>query len=243
MNAELPVSKNDRASGRGMMQTEEKVRKILHTLNKSYPDARCALNHANPFQLLVATILSAQCTDERVNKVTPSLFAAFPSPENLAAANASAVERLVRSTGFFRAKTRSLLGAAQRITKEHGGQVPRSMEELLQLPGVARKTANVVLGTAYGVPAGVVVDTHVKRIAQRLGLSRNREPEKIERDLMRLIPQKQWIRFSHQVIFHGRRICLARSPKCARCPLYQECVFPERQGIAAATKARTRLQR
>jgi endonuclease-3 len=201
----------------------ERIPEILRRLEKAYPDAKCALRHANPFQLLVATILSAQCTDERVNKVTPGLFQTHPSPKDFAALRQEVLEQEIRSTGFFRNKSKSIIAASQKIVKEFGGKVPATMEELLTLPGVARKTANVVLGTAYGKATGVVVDTHVHRIAHRLDLSREKTPEKIEQDLMRLIPQSKWIDFSHQMIFHGRRCCTARKPNCAACPVEDLC--------------------
>jgi len=200
-----------------------RVRKILERLEKAYPDAKCALRHTNPFQLLVATILSAQCTDERVNMVTPGLFQRHPTPSDFAALRPEALEAEIRSTGFFRNKTKSILGASRKIIQEFGGKVPDTMEELLTLPGVARKTANVVLGTAYGKANGVVVDTHVQRIARRLDLTKHDTPEKIEQDLMRLIPQDKWIDFAHELIFHGRRCCTARKPNCAACPVEDLC--------------------
>jgi len=200
-----------------------RVAEILKRLAKAYPDAQCALHHDNPFQLLVSTILSAQCTDERVNKVTPELFRKYPTPQDFATLRQEVLEQDIRSTGFYRNKSKSILGAAQRIVKEFGGKVPQTMEEMLTLPGVARKTANVVLGTAYGKSAGIVVDTHVHRIAQRLDLTKQNTPEKIEQDLMKIIPQDRWIVFSHQVIFHGRRCCIARKPKCSECSLEELC--------------------
>jgi endonuclease-3 len=209
------------ASGRG--QDPARVRKILGLLERTYPEAKCALGHANPFQLLVATILSAQCTDERVNKVTPGLFQKYPTPYDFAALRQEVLEEDIRSTGFFRNKSKSIIGAAKKIVAEFGGKVPETMEELLTLPGVARKTANVVLGTAFGKANGVVVDTHVHRISRRLDLTKADTPEKIEQDLMRVIPQSKWIDFSHQVIFHGRRCCTARKPNCAACSLEGLC--------------------
>jgi len=199
------------------------VKAILQKLDRLYPKADCELDRRNPFELLCATILSAQCTDERVNLVTPALFARFPTPAALATAPAPVIEDMIRSTGFFRNKAKSLLGAARLLCEKWAGEVPRSMDELLELPGVARKTANVVLGTAFGIAAGVVVDTHVVRLAGRLGLSRETVPEKIERDLMDLIPRARWILFSHQLIWHGRRICHARKPDCDHCPLAPHC--------------------
>lgn len=205
-----------------------RVRAIVRRLGKAYPDAKCALHHSNPFELLVATILSAQCTDERVNKVTPELFRKHPTPRDFAALRQEVLETEIRSTGFFRNKTKSILGSAKKIVQDYGGQVPDTMEAMLTLPGVARKTANVVLGTAYGKATGIVVDTHVHRIAQRLDLSSEKTPEKIEQDLMRLIPKPKWIDFAHQLIFHGRRCCTARRPKCAVCPLEDLCDSPDK---------------
>ncbi len=196
---------------------------ILRRLERAYPAAECALDFESPFQLLVATILSAQCTDERVNRVTPELFARYPTAAELAAADQESVETIVRSTGFFRNKAKNLIGMARALVADHQGRVPQTLEELVALPGVARKTANVVLGTAYGIPSGVVVDTHVKRIAGLLGLSRATDPVKIERDLIELLPQKAWIDFSHRLILHGRQVCVARRPACDRCTLASLC--------------------
>ncbi len=201
----------------------ERVRAILQKLDEAYPAATCALEHQNPFQLLVSTILSAQCTDERVNQVTRTLFTKYPTPEAFAYANPRELQQEIRSTGFFRNKTKSIIGASRKIIEEFGGKVPRTMEEMLTLPGVARKTANVVLGTAYGIPSGIVVDTHVQRLSQRLDLSRNTDPKKIEQDLMQIIPRDKWILFSHQLIWHGRRVCQARKPRCPECNLEQIC--------------------
>jgi endonuclease-3 len=203
------------------------VAQILAILERSYPDATTALRWETPLQLLVATILSAQCTDERVNKVTPGLFTAYPTARDLAEVPAEALEQVIRSTGFFRAKARSIKGACAVLAERYGGQVPRSIEQLVELPGVARKTANVVLGTAYGIPSGVVVDTHVSRLAGRLGLSAETDATKIERDLMRLIPQQRWIGFAHELILHGRAVCQARKPRCAECPLAPHCPSAE----------------
>jgi endonuclease III len=205
--------------------TERKARvvRILSELDAIFPKASCALTHKNPWQLLAATILSAQCTDERVNKVTPVLFKKYPTIEAMANASQDEVATEIRSTGFFNNKARSLIGAAKTILADYKGQVPRSMEELLKVPGAARKTANVVLGTAYGIPVGVVVDTHVQRISQRLDLTKNNEPVKIEQDLMKTVPQDRWILFAHQIIHFGRQICIARKPRCASCPLDPVC--------------------
>jgi endonuclease-3 len=200
-----------------------RVRAILKKLDAAYPAAACELHHKNAFQLLVATILSAQCTDARVNMVTPGLFEKYPGPADFAYANPRDIEQEIRSTGFFRAKTKSILGASKKIVEEFGGQVPRTMEELLTLPGVARKTANVVLGTAYGIASGVVVDTHMLRLARRLDFTRHDDPKKVEQDLMRVLPQDRWIQFSHQIIWHGRRVCSARNPRCAECTLEKLC--------------------
>ncbi len=199
------------------------VRQILKGLAKAYPDATCALKHESAYELLVATILSAQCTDERVNMVTPVLFAKYPDIESLAAATQSDVEEIIRSTGFFRAKANSLRGMAQGVVERFGGQIPKSLDDLVTLPGVGRKTANVVLGTVWEIPSGVVVDTHVKRIAFLLGLTKSTSPEQIERELMEIIPQSEWVNFSHRLIHHGRRICIARRPKCPECPLLSCC--------------------
>jgi endonuclease-3 len=200
-----------------------RIRKLLTTLERTYRNATTALSYESPLQLLVATILSAQCTDERVNQVTPGLFAAYPTAADLADAPTEELERMIHSTGFFRQKARSIQGACRILADRHGGEVPREMDRLLELPGVARKTANVVLGTAYGIPSGVVVDTHVKRIAGRLGMSTEKDPKKIEQDLMQAIPQRHWIALSHQLILHGRALCTARKPRCDDCPLAADC--------------------
>ncbi len=199
------------------------ARKVLRILKRAYPVAECALHHDSAFQLLVATILSAQCTDERVNATTPALFAKYPTAETLAEAKQADVEKIIRSLGFFRAKARNLIGMAQGLVERHGGEVPQTLDELVELPGVGRKTASVVLGTWFGIPSGVVVDTHVKRISYLIGLTRSRNPVVIERDLMALLPRKEWIGFSHRLILHGRAICVARRPKCAECPLLGTC--------------------
>jgi len=188
-----------------------------------YPSATCALTHRSPWELLVATILSAQCTDKRVNLVTPGLFAKYPTPADFAAVRPEALAQDIRSTGFFNNKAKSIVGAARRVVSAFGGEVPKTMEEMLTIPGAARKTANVVLGTAYGIAAGVVVDTHVSRIAQRLDLTQNTDPVKTEQDLVKIIPQDHWISFSHQIILHGRAICVARNPRCAECDLNDLC--------------------
>ena len=208
----------------GMRGTDPKrVQAILFALDEGYPNATCALDHANAFQLLIATILSAQCTDVRVNEVTRTLFRKYPTPEAFACANPSEHEAEIRPTGFFRNKTKSIMGASKKIVADFAGQVPRTMEQLLTLPGVARKTANVVLGTAFGIAEGVVVDTHVQRLSARLDLSHQTDPKKIEQDLMRVIPKEKWIMFSHQLIWHGRRVCQARKPRCMECNLERIC--------------------
>ncbi len=205
-----------------------RLQKIFAALDALFPQAECALRHENAFQLLVATILSAQCTDERVNKVTPELFRKFPKPQDYVGLPQEELEREIRSTGFFRNKAKSIIGAATKIVQEFDGAVPRTMEQLLTLPGVARKTANVVLGTAFGIASGLVVDTHVFRITHRLKLTRQTTPEKVEQDLMKLVPQDRWIPFSHQVIWFGRKICFARKPLCVECPLTSVCDSPDK---------------
>jgi endonuclease III len=201
----------------------ERVREVLKRLDATYPDVTCALTHASAWELLVATILSAQCTDERVNKTTPELFRKYPTPQALARMEPEQVEGDIRSTGFFRNKAKSIVGAARKVISEFGGQVPQEMDQLLTLPGVARKTANVVLGTWFKKNEGVVVDTHVYRITRRLELTMQDAPEKIEQDLMQIVPRERWTHFSHQVIWHGRGLCVARMPKCVDCPLETIC--------------------
>ncbi len=200
-----------------------RVAEILRRLKKAYPNVQCALTHRNAWELTVATILSAQCTDVRVNKVTPGLFAKYPSPTDFANATQLELEQDIRSTGFYRNKAKSILGAAKTLLASFKGVVPKTMDEILTLPGVARKTGNVVLGVWYKIASGVVVDTHVYRIARRLDLTKQETPEKIERDLMEILPQKEWIDFSHRVIWHGRGVCLARKPKCRECNLEDIC--------------------
>jgi|YNPBryunderm2012_1023409.scaffolds.fasta_scaffold00573_5 endonuclease-3 len=202
---------------------KSRANRIVRLLAESYPDAKCALLFTNPLELLVATILSAQCTDERVNQVTRSLFTKYRSAADYVKVPLAELEQDIRPTGFYRNKARTLQACCQQLVQQHGGQVPRDMEALVQLPGVGRKTANVVLGTAYGIPSGIVVDTHVSRIARRLGLTQNTQAEKIEQDLMALVPMEEWINFGHRLIHHGRRICTARKPKCPDCPLAHVC--------------------
>ncbi len=196
---------------------------IADRLAEFYGDAECALHHRNPYELIVATILSAQCTDARVNIVTPALFQRYPDATALAKAEQTDVETLVQTTGFFRAKAANLIGMAKAVVQNHGGEIPQTLDELVQLPGVGRKTANVVMGTAFGIASGVVVDTHVKRLTTLLGLTTATQPEKIEADLSKLLPATEWVNFSHRLIHHGRRICIARRPKCPECPLLDLC--------------------
>ena len=199
------------------------VSDVLRVLEADYGDAGCSLAHTDPFELLVATILSAQCTDARVNQVTPALFREFPDAGSMATASQDRIEELIRSTGFFRSKAKSILGAARAIVRSHGGVVPRTVDALVALPGVGRKTANVVLGNAFGQPAGVVVDTHVGRLARRLGWSRHTDPEKVEADLNRLVPKNRWVWISHALILHGRGVCNSRKPRCESCRLAEIC--------------------
>lgn len=201
----------------------ERVAAILRILDETYPDAVCALTHRTPWELLVATILSAQCTDVRVNMVTPELFRRFPGPAAMAKAKLPKLEELIRTTGFYHNKAKSIQGAAKKIAEEFGGKVPETLAELITVPGAARKTANVVLGVSFGKAEGVVVDTHVFRIAHRLGLAKGDTPQKVEQELMKVIPQDHWIRFSHQIIHHGRQVCIARNPKCKQCTLETLC--------------------
>jgi endonuclease-3 len=216
----MPRTKTARVAAE---ETKKRARRIARLLARAYPDAICALTHESPFQLLAATILSAQTTDVRVNSVTPELFRRYPAAQALAAARQEDVEQIVKSLGFFRAKAKSLRLMAQKLVEKFGGELPRNLADMVTLPGVGRKTANVVLGTAFGIASGVVVDTHVKRIAYRLGLTANKDPVQIERDLMGLLPPKEWVNFSHRLIWHGRRLCTARSPKCPTCPLLKTC--------------------
>ncbi len=204
-------------------QLKERTEKIIKLLKRAHPDAKCALNHANAFELLIATILSAQCTDERVNKVTADLFRKYRKPADYLKVPATELQQDIRTTGFFRNKTKSIQGASKMLVEEFDDEVPQSMEELLKLPGVARKTANVVLGVAYAKAEGVVVDTHVSRLSHRLKLTRHKDAGKIEKDLMEIVPRKNWIEFAHLLIFHGRRICKARRPVCEECVVEELC--------------------
>ena len=204
-------------------ERKERIRTILSRLDETYPNVTCALTHSSAWELLVATLLSAQCTDKRVNEVTPGLFRKYPTIPDFAAVSQAELSQDIRSTGFFNNKAKSVIGAAKRILSEFGGEVPQTMEDLLTVPGAARKTANVVLGTAFGIASGVVVDTHVMRISQRLDLSRSTDPVNIEKDLVKIIPHERWILFAHQMIHHGRGLCVARKPRCAECPLDSLC--------------------
>jgi len=200
-----------------------RAKKIFSSLQKTYPDAHCELNHSNPLELLVATILSAQCTDKRVNVVTAGLFRKYPAAADYARADPAALEQAIKTTGFFRNKAKNIQACCRKLVERHGGQVPRSMEELTQLDGVGRKTANVVLGNAFDTQEGIVVDTHVRRLSQRLGLTRHDDPVKIERGLMKLVPRADWGRFPHLLIWHGRRVCIARAPRCFDCSVEPLC--------------------
>ncbi|HEV2885243.1 MAG TPA: endonuclease III [Pyrinomonadaceae bacterium] len=206
-----------------ILELKQRVRKIIAALKRAYPDAKCSLNHSNAFELLIATILSAQCTDARVNIVTQDLFRKYRKPEDYLKVAPKELQRDIRTTGFFRNKTTSIQGASKVLTEQYGGKVPSTMDELLELPGVARKTANVVLGNAFGISAGVVVDTHVTRLSHRLGLSEQKTAEKIEKDLVQIVPKKDWIIFPHLLIAHGRAICRARNPLCAECVIEKHC--------------------
>ena len=218
-----------------LARAPERMPELLARLKGLYPDAHCELDHRNAFELLCATILSAQCTDARVNLVTPTLFAKYPDAPALARARPADVEAIVKPTGFFRNKTKSLIGMAQAVVAGHRGRVPSTMEELRTLPGVGRKTANVILGNAYGINEGITVDTHVGRVSRRLGLTKQEDPEKVEQDLMKLVPRDDWALFSHLLIFHGRRICVARTPKCEECALSTMCPSAFRAGGAGRT--------
>jgi len=223
--------------------TPDVARRILDRLEEAHPDARCALDHRNPFELAVATILSAQCTDERVNMVTPHLFARFPDASALAAAPPAEVEEIIRSTGFFRAKTKSIVGFARGLLERHGGLVPRDFAAMVKLPGIGRKTANVVLGHAYGMNEGIAVDTHVLRVTNRLGLAKGDDPVEVEAQLMKLVPRERWTRTTDLLIFHGRRVCDARRPACGRCTLFDLCRWESRQSWANGARKPARVGR
>jgi endonuclease-3 len=219
-----PAKASAKKSRKPQLKTSpERIAKIIAGLGKAYPGATCALVHKNPFELLIATILSAQTTDARVNMVTPTLFSRFPTPAAMANASLPELEELIRTTGFYRNKAKSISGAAKGVVEHFGGKVPQTMDEILTLPGVARKTGNVVLGVAYGIADGIVVDTHVLRLTRRLELTLNTEPKKVEQDLIKIIPKDHWIDFSHELILHGRAICVARKPRCADCVIEKEC--------------------
>ncbi len=222
---------------------KQRALEILQRLHQLYPDAKCSLDYATPLQLLVATILSAQCTDERVNLVTPNLFARFPDAAAFARAEVTEIEQLVRSTGFYRNKAKNIQGACRQIMERHGGEVPQLMEDLLALPGVARKTANVVLANAFGINMGVTVDTHVKRLSYRLGLTQQTDPIRIERDLMPLLPQTEWENWSIRLIYHGRAVCMARNPQCDRCQLADLCPSAGQVTKTPAKKSATKAQK
>jgi endonuclease-3 len=215
-----------------MEPARERIGKIIRILRREYPRSRTALTFETPFQILVATIMAAQCTDERVNQITPGLFQKYPTAAAFATADRQELEAEIRPTGFFRNKARSIIGAARKVVADFGGEVPARMAELITLPGVARKTANIVLSSGYGIAEGIAVDTHVKRLSGRLGLSRQRDPEKIEKDLLKLVPKKDWLDFNYMLVNHGRRVCQARKPRCPACPLRALCpsagkLFPE----------------
>jgi len=218
----------------------ERANTILDVLEQAHPEATCALHYQSPYELVMATILSAQCTDERVNMVTPALFARYPTPKALAAAKPEDVEEIIRSTGFYRAKTKSLLGNARALVADHGGEVPRSMEAMVKLPGVGRKTASVVLGHVYDIAEGIAVDTHVLRVGNRLGIARGDDPLEVERQLMAIIPKERWTRTTDLLIFHGRKICIARRPLCGQCPVFALCRWPQRQAFAMGTPPRAK---
>ncbi|MGH9905119.1 MAG: endonuclease III [Pyrinomonadaceae bacterium] len=202
---------------------KDRVKKIIRLLKRAYPDAKCSLNHSNAFELLIATILSAQCTDERVNIVTADLFRKYRKPEDYVKVSPLELQDDIRATGFFRNKTKSIQGASKMLAEQYAGHVPETMEELLELPGVARKTANVVLGNAFDIASGIVVDTHVTRLSRRLGLTKEKQPEKIEKDLIQVAPRKDWVIFSHLLIYHGRKVCRARNPMCGECVVEKLC--------------------
>ncbi len=221
--AKEPVAKKIKRGKTAKPLAPERITAILDALRKTYPNVVCALTHRNAFELTIATILSAQTTDVGVNKATPQLFKLYPTPQALAAASLPEIEPLIRSTGFYRSKAKSIQGAARVLVERFGGKVPETVEELTQLPGVARKTANVVLGSWFGIPSGVVVDTHVLRLSRRLELTKNTDPVKVEQDLQKVIPQDRWIQFSHELIHHGRQVCIARKPRCPDCSLETLC--------------------
>ncbi len=227
-DAKAPASKTVKSSRRpvakaSLAKLKEQAARVIERLKADYPDATCALRHDTPFELLVATILSAQCTDVRVNMVTPELFRRWPTANEMADAPIQSIEKVIQSTGFFRNKAKNIRAMSQALVEQYDSEVPRELEQLVKLPGVGRKTANVVLGTAYGLATGVVVDTHVTRLSRRLGLTKHNDPVKIEQDLMVIVPENEWVDFSHRLIFHGRAICVARKPKCGECSMKSFC--------------------
>ncbi|MEO6922648.1 MAG: endonuclease III [Bryocella sp.] len=226
--AKEPISSKKKSGKTAKPLAPERIAAILDALRKTYPNVVCALYHHNAFELTIATILSAQTTDVGVNKATPELFRMFPTPKALAAAPTAVVEQLIKTTGFYRAKAKNIQGAARVLIEKFHGEVPKTIEELIQLPGVARKTANVVLGSWFGIASGVVVDTHVLRISNRLELTKNSDPVKVEQDLQKILPRDRWIQFSHELIHHGRQICIARKPRCADCSLEHLCNSPDK---------------
>ncbi|HET7292140.1 MAG TPA: endonuclease III [Vicinamibacteria bacterium] len=238
MKAKAPARRRRAPARRGRRSrasratTAARAGRILDVLERTHPDATCALHYRTPWELLAATILSAQCTDERVNRVTPALFARYPAPADMAAAAPAEVQEIIRSTGFFNSKTKSLIGCAKALVAGHAGEVPRSLDALVKLPGVGRKTASVVLGHTYGTAEGIAVDTHVLRVSNRLGLAKGEDAGEVEAQLMKLIPRERWIRTTDLLIFHGRRICDARRPACGRCPLFGLCGWESRQAWA-----------
>lgn len=223
MVKKLSTSRNNNSSDSNLKTLKTRTKKIIQLLKRAYPDAKCSLNHSNAFELLIATILSAQCTDERVNIVTADLFRKYRTPQDYLKVPETELQNDIRTTGFFRNKTKSIQGTARVLTEEYAGRVPETIEELLELPGVARKTANVILGNAFGVTSGIVVDTHVTRLSRRLGLTQQKDAVKIEDDLIEIVPRKDWVIFSHLLIFHGRKICRARNPLCAECVVERLC--------------------
>ena len=240
----MPPSSSRNAAARPRAGRESKAlasaraNKILDILEETHPEATCALHYRNPYELVTAVILSAQCTDERVNMVTPALFRRYPGPESLAKARMEEVEDIIRSTGFFRAKAKSIVGCARALAAEHGGQVPRTIDAMVKLPGVGRKTANVVIGHAYDVNEGIAVDTHVLRVSGRLGIARSDDPIVVEQQLMAIVPRERWTRTTDLLIFHGRKICIARRPLCGECPVFALCRWPHRQAFAAGKPPR-----
>jgi endonuclease III len=223
-------------------ERKSRAREVQKRLRKALPEPRCELDHKDAWQLLISTILSAQSTDARVNQVTPELFRHYPTPEALGGAELADVERIIRSTGFFRNKAKAIVGASKLLVERHGGVVPRTLDAVIELPGVARKTANVVLGTAYGIASGFIVDTHAGRVARRLGLTRHEDPERVEQDLCALFAQRDWVDLGHRFVLHGRYVCLAKKPDCANCPLQEICPSAEApaQGSVAVRAARER---